>query len=674
MENDGNKKDCYLEQNHHLYSQESTQEVQESVSWRKVIYLSKLYKKIKNFQYIIDAEIIGNRLATYGEYTELNALTFKKMIMKSVDQLRKYQNAVNSINVFPVKDGDTGTNMLNTMIGVKNSLEGLSENSFKTISQELIKAILLSARGNSGTILAEYFTGFMLEIKDVHVLTGNHLIRALKGGANSAWKALEQPIKGTILDVFSAAAEGADIAHKKTNDIGKILDGALKNARSALKNTQFILPQMQRARVVDAGGAGFLFMLDGFRTGINDESPKISEEFISKPLKVREEKLSFQYCAEAVLRDVGGPIEELRQKIEDFGNSLHLVGDTDLLKLHIHTNIPNLVKEICQDKGQIVDWKVDDIQEMQKDYLNSLQEPLVYGDILRENRSKNITRNRIAVVTDSSSDIPGKWLKRYPIFIVNTPVILANDPTDLSEKNTLREFYNKMTIEKNFVPITSQPNAKHFTDAYVKALEVADTVFCIPISSCLSGAYKNAVQAKNKIGNDNIYIIDSHSASLGVAMLVHRVFDLQEAGKDHLDILTELYAIRDRMEQYFIVDKVKYLCRGGRFTRRSILGQILHAHPLLQLKEGDILDTGRRIYSTDPEKQVFMLAREIEEFISEREPLFIFIVHSNAEAKALKLKECLEKMNLSKGTIKIAEFGMVIGAHLGPGTLAIYYA
>ncbi|WP_196296712.1 DegV family protein [Methanosarcina mazei] len=624
---------------------------------------------------MIEAKIDRYRPTTPREYTELNASTFKKMIMKSVDQLREHQNAVNSINVFPVKDGDTGTNMLNTMIGVKNSLEELSDNSFETISKELINAIILSARGNSGTILAEYFRGFMLEIKDIQVLTGSHLVRALKNGSNNAQQALEQPTMGTILDVFSAAAKGADLAHKETNDICKILDEALKYALIALKNTQFILPQMQRSQVVDAGGAGFLFILDGLRAGVSDRNSKISEEFISKPMIVQDEELSFQYCVEAVLKDIGVPIEELRKKIENLGNSFHLMGDIDLLKLHIHTNRPNSIKEICQDTGRIVDWKVDDIQEMQKEYLTNLQKSQEHADILHYNISRSVTKNRIAVVTDSSSDISEKWLKQYPIFIVKMPVILANDPTDLAERVTLKEFYNRMATEENFVPITSQPNVKQFIDAYEKALDIADIVLCIPISSSLSGSYRNAVQAKNKLDNENIFVIDSYSASLGVSILVHIVFELQKAGKDYLDILTELYAIRGRMGQYFIANDTKYLFRGGRLTRsRYILGHILHIHPLLQLKDGYILDTGRRIHSTNPEKQVIMLAREIEKFITRREPLCIYIVHSNAEAKALKLKEYLEKNNLSKGIIEIAEFGMVVGSHLGPGVLAIYYA
>lgn len=662
-------------QNRHLYSQKSTQEVQKLVGRRKGDLLEHSPEIVRNNRCMTKAKINGDWPITYREYTELNAFTFKKMILKSVDQLREHQNTVNSINVFPVKDGDTGTNMLNTMIGVKNSLEELSDNSFETISKEFINAIILNARGNSGSILAEYFRGFMSEIKNIHVLTGSHLVRALKSGSNNAQQTLEQPIMGTILDVFSAAAKGADLAHKETKDICKILDEALKHARIALKNTQFILPQMQRAQVVDAGGAGFLFILDGFRAGINDRNAKISEDFISSPTIIREEDLSFQYCVEAVLKDIGVPIVELRKKIENLGNSFHLVGDIDLLKLHIHTNRPSSVKKICQYTGRIVDWKVDDIQQMQKEYLNNLQKSQGHANILHDNVSRSVTENRIAVVTDSSSDIPEKWLKQYPIFIVNMPVILTNDPTDLAEKVTLKEFYNRMATEENFVPITSQPNVKQFIDAYEKALDIADIVFCIPISSSLSGAYRNAAQAKNKLDNENIFVIDSYSASLGVSMLVHRVFELQEVGEDYLDILTELYAIRDRMGQYFIADDTKYLSRGGRLTRgRSILGHILHIHPLLQLKEGYILDTGRRIYSTNPEKQVLMLAREIEKFITGREPLCIYIVHSNAETKALKLKEYLEKNNLPKGIIEIAEFGMVVGSHLGPGVLAIYYA
>jgi DegV family protein with EDD domain len=606
----------------------------------------------------------------------IDALTFKKMIIESVSLLRERHEYLNSINVFPVPDGDTGSNMLYTMMGVKDSLEVTSVDSFKAISQKIVKAILLSARGNSGVILSEYFEGFMAEVGSTHVLTSNKLVKALVSGSDYAWRALDDPQRGTILDVFLAAAEGAELALKDTKDIVQILDTALKYSLIALERTRDIQPQMKKAQVVDAGGAGFLCMLEGFRAGLTGSSPISSEDLIQKPVVLQEEELPFHYCAEAILMESSTSRDEIRRRIENLGNSIHVVADSGILKLHIHTNRPEVVEKICREIGRVEEWKVDDLRLMQKQYLKNLQASGGTDNMPVSAIPKSVAKKRIAIVTDRSSDLPDGWLQQYPIIVVDIPVTLSSDPTDLSEKNTLKEFYDKMANEKDFVPLTAQPNVEQFVDAYKKALDLADIVFCLPVSSGLSGAYSNAIQAKIKLGSDRVNVIDSNTISLGLAMLIKSVFDIQRDKESYLDTLIELHAMRDRMEQYFVVDNIRYLARGGRLSKgKSLLGQVLHVNPLLQIKDGCIKETGKKAYFSNPEKQMIMLARQTQRAIAERDLKFLYIVHADAEDRALMLKKHLEcSKNVPEGLIQIAEIGMVLGAHIGPGAVAICWA
>ena len=610
--------------------------------------------------------------------TKINAIIFKSMLIESVSQLNKQQKYLNHINVFPVQDGDTGSNMLHTMIGVKNSVEILSDNSLETICREVIKAILQNARGNSGIILSEYFKGFIAEIQNANAITSDELVRALVHGSKNAKESLKRPINGTMLDVFFAAAEGAEAAYKDTKDIYKILEGALIYAQIALEKTREILPQMKKAQVVDAGGAGFLFILEGFRICLKGENGISFENFTFKPIELQEEKLRFSYCVEAVLRvpaENESSQEDLRQEIECLGDSIHIVNNNDILKLHIHTNKPDLVKKACLDIGQVDDWKVDNMEVNQKQYLKSLQDPEKITDIRGSTGIKSMDEDRIAVVTDLSSDLPVDWLRKYPIFVVNMSVTLSGYPIDLIKNISLKEFYHRMATEKGFLPLTSQPNVMQFIETYKKALDIADTVICLPISSGLSGAYNNAVQAKIKLGSDSVYVIDSHSASLGLAILVKSIFNFQREGRCNLDMLIKLYTIRDRMEQYLVVDNIRYLARSGRLSREvSFLSKILHIHPLLQLKGGIIRDTGKRAYFSNPKKQIMLLAQQIEENISIIETNYIYIVHADAEDRAVQLKEYLKKkLGLSEGSIEVAEFGMILGAHVGPGTIAVIW-
>ena len=507
--------------------------------------------------------------------------------------------------------------------------------------------------------------------------TSSKLVRALARGYDNAYRSLENPQSGTILDVFFAAAEGAELAFRDTKDLGQILDGALNYALIALKETQNIQPQMKKACVEDAGGAGFLCVLEGFRSGLMGRRPISFEDPAHKPTGIQEEELSFQYCAEAVLTESSSISKEnMRQLIKNLGESIHIVADAGIMKLHIHTNMPEAVERICRDIGMVKEWKVDDLRSMQKEYLKTIQASGRSDNISNNEIQKSITENRIAIVTDSSSDLPHCWLQQHPIFVVDIPVTLSGDPTDLSKKNTLKEFYCKMATKKDFVPLTAQPNVEQFIEAYRNALNVADIVFCLPVSSGLSGAYRNAIQAKIKLGSDKINVIDSHTISLGLAMLIKSVLDFHSGRGSHLETLAELYAMRDRMEQYFVVDNIRYLARGGRLSKgRSFFGRVLHVNPLLQIKSGCINETGEKAYFSNPEKQMLLLARQTQRAINEKQLKFLCIVHANAEDKALRFKEHLESnLNIPEGLIQIAEIGMVLGAHLGPGALAICWA
>ena len=644
---------------------------------RKNVCLSDILKIFFNFPFFLKDEIVDDKQKSYKPILKIDTILFRKMMIESVNQLKKNQEHLNRINVFPVQDGDTGSNMLHTMMGIKDSFEAHLGESFGTISRELVKAILLSARGNSGLLLSEYFKGFLEEVHNRRVLTGKEFVEALIRGSDNAWNALEKPQRGTILDIFSAAAEGAKAALENSNDVCQILDGALEHSRHSLMKTKEILPQMKRARVVDAGGAGFLCMLDGFRISLMGKSAILPQDFSSEPAEIKEEDLSFKYCVEAVLKGKAISKEELKHVINSLGDSILLVDEEDTLKLHIHTNEPQVIEGICRNRGQVVEWKMDDLKEMQTTYLRNVKAFRGNSNIvsLSSSMPNKSAHGRIVVVTDRSSDLPDRILQ-HPILVVDIPVNLSSDPVDLGKKRTLKEFYNMMATEKDFIPLTAQPNVEQFVEAYEKALEIGDIVLCLPISSGISGTYRNAIQAKRKLDSNKVHVIDSYSFSFGLTMLIEFIFDLQRCGKEYRDILIELFNMRDNMEQYFVVDDIRYLARSGRLSRsQSFLGQILHVNPLLQIKEGSIRETGERAFFSSPKKQMLMLARQVQRAMIERELKFLCIVHADAEERALMLKQYLEiNMNMPKDFIKIAQFGMIIGAHVGPGTIEVVWA
>jgi uncharacterized protein len=288
----------------------------------------------------------------------------------ATDWLGVYKDEVNALNVYPVPDGDTGTNMHLTMQSVRRELDIIDSNQMNEVCRALSYGSLLGARGNSGVILSQLLKGFSERVKQAPEINAQALVEALEQGAKIGYAAVMKPVEGTILTVARETAEGARAAFVANPSIGAeaLLERALAAGKISLDNTPNLLAVLKQANVVDSGGQGFLYVFEGVLAKLQNrelpEAPKI-ESYAQEQFENQE----FGYCTEFLLQNVETPVEKIRELVTPFGDSLLVVGAEGFVKGHIHTDEPDALLATVARYGQMVRSKIEDMSQQHSEIL-----------------------------------------------------------------------------------------------------------------------------------------------------------------------------------------------------------------------------------------------------------------------------------------------------------------
>ncbi|WP_057491658.1 DAK2 domain-containing protein [Streptococcus orisasini] len=309
---------------------------------------------------------------------------FQGMVQAAATRLGKQAEYVNSLNVFPVPDGDTGTNMGMTMDNGAKEVSDKPASTVGEVGQILSKGLLMGARGNSGVITSQLFRGFAQSVKGKKELTGKDLAQAFQAGVEVAYKAVMKPVEGTILTVSRGAATAAIKKSENTNDAVEVMQAALDGAKAALAKTPDLLPVLKEVGVVDSGGQGLVFIYEGFLLALTGDYI-LSEDFQATPANMTEminaehhksvashvatEDITFGYCTEIMVALKQGPTyvkdfdyEDFRNYLNNLGDSLLVVNDDEIVKVHVHTEDPGLVMQEGLKYGALVKVKVDNMR------------------------------------------------------------------------------------------------------------------------------------------------------------------------------------------------------------------------------------------------------------------------------------------------------------------------
>ncbi|MDP2892062.1 MAG: DAK2 domain-containing protein [Bacillota bacterium] len=299
---------------------------------------------------------------------------FKEMVIKGAAMLEKNKKILDAMNVFPVPDGDTGTNMSLTMMSAVWEIKNLETASISKMADAVSLGALKGARGNSGVILSQLFRGFAKAIAGLEQADADALAEGMRGGVEAAYKAVLKPKEGTILTVARYMANKALDTASYGSNVYLVLDAALEEGEAILKKTPDMLPILKQAGVVDAGGQGLLVLYTGFKMALDGEEVgdmSIFELGTEVPLQTEGVELTYQYCTEFLIKNIYSvvtpqDIDRLREKLEKAGDCVLVVGDINLLKVHIHTNEPGKALQFALRLGELSAIKIDNMKEQHR--------------------------------------------------------------------------------------------------------------------------------------------------------------------------------------------------------------------------------------------------------------------------------------------------------------------
>ena len=309
------------------------------------------------------------------EFNKINGRDFYNMVVNASNRLAEKSDFVNALNVFPVPDGDTGTNMSMTFKAAVKEIENIDSDSIGEVSKKLAKGALMGARGNSGVILSQILRGISKGLNGVDEASVHEFANALQEGSNAAYKAVMRPTEGTILSVVRMAAEAG--MHSRAKNITELLEEVTVAAKDMLDKTPDLLPALKKAKVVDSGGMGLYIILQGMLEALKEgivaeiSDIKIGEGggSVTGAKATGDANIKFGYCTEFIILGDATHAKELQDEIEALGDSMIVVGYDDVIKVHIHTNDPGLVLSKAVKIGELSKIKIDNMREEHRELL-----------------------------------------------------------------------------------------------------------------------------------------------------------------------------------------------------------------------------------------------------------------------------------------------------------------
>lgn len=312
---------------------------------------------------------------------KIDGQLFRKMILNGAKNLKKHAEYVDSLNVFPVPDGDTGTNMKLSIVSGASEVENLTSNHVGEVGKHFSKGLLMGARGNSGVILSQLFRGFSKHVEELAEIDHHAFSEAFQAGVKTAYKAVMKPVEGTILTVAKDSGAKAEEVAKNETDIVKIMEAVLEEAKESLKRTPDLLPVLKEVGVVDSGGQGLVYVYEGFLKALKGEDveetsstsgePVNTEEFVNDEHEFDEfmsvDDIEFGFCTEFMVRfgKDKKPFEEtsFRNDMDKFGDSLLVINDDEIVKVHVHTDRPGEALSYGAEYGEIIKIKIENMRE-----------------------------------------------------------------------------------------------------------------------------------------------------------------------------------------------------------------------------------------------------------------------------------------------------------------------
>jgi DegV family protein with EDD domain len=565
--------------------------------------------------------------------------------------------ALNKINIFPVPDGDTGTNLASTLLKIAAGISRVRQRHVREMSMVLADEAVGGARGNSGAILAQFFYGFFEGLPDRSRITTRDFGKAAVRAGESAWSAIARPVEGTILSVIRDWSRHVSQRAEAVEDFADLLPESLTEAQRALEKTPKQMKLLEKAGVVDAGAQGFVYLLEGIvrylREAARGSIPEAPPVEVKAALFDRTpESILFRFCTEALLEGDAIDRDELRRQAALLGDSIVVAGGASKVRLHVHTNEPEKLFETLGRLAEVAQTKVEDMHAQ------------------HETRFDQNRAQRVGIVTDSTCDLPLAMAEELGIGVV--PVRVTFGSENYLDKVTITpsEFYARFAVT-DVAPKTSQPPPADFTQVYSNVATHAGSIVSIHLASALSGTYQAALMGARPIQKTAFEHVDSRSASVGLGLVVRAAAEAAAAGKSAADVAKIARDAADRVRVFIAVPTLQHLVRGGRVSpARGLLARVLGLLPVLTItREGKAEPVAKaRGYEAAKKKMMALLFREAD--ASKGGERRFGVAHCDTASAADGLARQIRE-HYPESDVMIVECGPALGAHGGPGALAV---
>lgn len=574
--------------------------------------------------------------------------------------IREERQNLNSINVFPVADGDTGNNMVRTVKMIANRLK--SSRSATEVLSHIASLSLDSARGNSGMIFSQYLNGLAIHTEGKDNLSMGDFAHAARKSVHMAYQAMETPVEGTMLTVLKAWSESLyqHAIEKKPAEV--IFQKAFDRAVQVLEKTKDQLQVLKDNNVIDAGALGFVSFVRGFemlrfkgpvplsfrRTLLNGDSPIMEAEEMSHH---NSSKLpAYRYCTEILLKSRIHDRDKIKSDLSQLGDSLIVNEGREKTRIHIHTSEPDKVAAYLKRYGNIEEQKAD--------------------DMIRQFQTVNERKSSVAVLTDSIADIPREVLDEEQIHVINLKLNWDDDEYLDRITITPEQFYAEQQVRRSF-PGSSVPEPARVEALYQYLTDLYDSVIVLPVGKALSGTWNRMVQSAEPFnrGKKRIAVIDTCLNSAAQGLLVREIARMANRGTSLGELVEAAEDLKHRIRIYVSVSTFRYMVRGGRVSPlKGFLASLLHLKPIVSLDSEGRGKAFDKAFSREGlmKKIVSIMSRtEAERGISS-----YVIVHGSAEEKAGEFASRISEATGKKPDY-ITSISPVVGMHSGKGALAI---
>jgi DegV family protein with EDD domain len=601
-----------------------------------------------------------------NDWVELDGLQLANLLRAGIYRLFEKTDHINKINVFPVPDGDTGTNMSLTLSAVLASLDRGPEPHAGSMLVRAADAALDGARGNSGAILAQFLLGLGDAAGHLSRLSIGEFVIALRKGAGYAKEALSQPREGTLLTVLREFADAAEAQAIRSQDFQSLFTHSLTRVNEALEATRHQLEELRSANVVDAGALGFVEVLEGMRRFL--DTGELGTAVV--PVHTGDELMAgsaapsadqdYRYCTEClVTAKVGTEIDlrQLRETLAASGASLVVSGSKRKAKIHIHVDDPETIFRIAEDFGELSGQKADDMR-------------------MQQSAAHHRRAQRVAVVVDSGADIPEDLAERYGIHVVPVRIHFATHSYLDKVSMTPGEFYRELVTNPTH-PKTSQPPPGDFRRMFEFLASHYDAVVSVNLTSRHSGTWDAATKAAQRVATEGkpVFAVDSRNASVGQGLIAIAAAEAAAQGADAPAVVAATQAAMDQTQTFALLGSIDFAVRGGRVP--AIVGNIarlLGLNVILRTWPDGRISAGGGLFG--PVKLRTRFARFVARryrIDAGRERVRILVGHGDRLEEGRLLAEELVG-RFPKDAVDfclLTDMGPAIGVHGGPGTLIV---